>query len=175
MSAGNQLLIAPTVPRRPLSRELFVRLALSAAAVGLCYLFEWHWLRALTCNLNMLTDAWLGVDLVRVQPDVVLWHGAYYHYAIACTFADAWCGALPLIWDLRSSIPNNLRSLASFTVVLFAFNIARLTFSDVLVAHGTTWAVGHSMVGGICYFALWLWIVRVQALWRHDREALTVP
>jgi hypothetical protein len=175
MSAGNQLLMAPTVPRRLLSREFAVRLALCFAGVAVCYSFQWQWLRALTCSLNIVTDRWVGVDLVRVHPNMVLWHGRLYHYAVACTFADAWCGALPLIWDLRSRIDENLRTIAGFTVVLFAFNIARLTFSDVLVAHGTPWALGHSAVGGICYFALWAWIAGRRAPWRQHQTPLTAP
>lgn len=155
-----------SVPRRVLSREFLYRVALSAAAVGICYLFSWPWLRTLTCDANLALDRVCGVHLTRISSDSVLWNGRLCRYVIACTFADVWCGALAWLWDLRSSVARNLLSITRFTCLLFAFNIVRLTLSDVLVAHGTPWWLGHNLLSGLCYYAIWCSLSQPTAPWR---------
>lgn len=141
-----------------------VRFALSALAVLLCYGFSWMPLRAFTCTWNLRLDALFGVHLVRLSADTVLYHGLIYRYAIACTMADAFCGTIPLIWDLRKTFLRNLGIVALLAVVLTAFNIARLSFSDVLFAHGLSWDWAHNIVSGVCYFLLWEWILSRKTL-----------
>ena len=109
----------------------------------------------------MRLDALAGVFLQRIGPETVMFRGQVYRYVIACTFADVFCGAIPLLWDLRSTVLRNLALLAAFAVVLFAFNIFRLSLSDALFAHGVSWNLGHNVVSGFAYFAVWSW------LWPH--------
>lgn len=149
---------------RPASRpttELVVRVLLAAVAVVVCYQFPWHWLRFLISELNLRLDALAGVYLQRLSPDSVMWHGQIYRYVIACTFADVWCGAIPLIWDLRRSVSFNIGRVLLFGAVLIAFNAFRLSVSDVLFAFHVPWDYAHGIVGGLAYFAVWVWI------WEH--------
>jgi hypothetical protein len=161
MASDSFALTAPAVEsRRWLSREIAVRFALCGVAVGVCYCFQWQWLKVLTCDANLWLDRVVGVYQQRISATEVVWRGHLYYYAIACTLADAWCGALTLIWDLRKSVGRNLLAIARFTPALFVFNILRLTTSDLLVAHGASWAIGHSLFCGCAYFLVWLWVCR---------------
>jgi hypothetical protein len=164
------------IPRRLLSSEIAIRFALVAVAVGVCYLFEWRWLRWLTAELNVRLDALAGVHLERVSPDEVMWRGALYKYVVACTFADVWCGAIPLLWGVQHSVRRNVGVLLGFAAALVCFNAVRLSFSDVMFAAGVAWDLAHNVVSGVCYFVIWTWI------WNHrpwagtrDRVLLHVP
>ncbi|MGZ4815291.1 MAG: hypothetical protein ACXVZV_07775 [Terriglobales bacterium] len=124
--------------------------------------FHWDWLRSVTSEWNLRLDALLGVHLKRIAFDSVEWNGYLYRYVIACTFADVWCGAIPFLADLRRTITQNALVLVEFTAGLFLVNIARLSFSDFLCAHGVSWNLGHNVVGGVCYFLIWTWLQRKQ-------------
>src|SRR5438045_3008292 len=84
---------------KPGAPNLTIRFALVALAVAGCYLFRWEWLRFLTSEANLLLDRAAGLRLERLSFDTVRWHGNRYQYQIACTFADVWCGAVPLLWS----------------------------------------------------------------------------
>lgn len=143
------------------TREFLVRALLAAVAVVVCYQFRWDLLRFLTAELNVRLDALAGVMLQRVSPDTVLWKGEAYRYVIACTFADVWCGAIPLVWNLRRSAAVNLARILVLGIVLIAFNVFRLSLSDVLFAAGIPWDLAHGVIGGLAYFAVFVWI------WKH--------
>ena len=146
--------------------ELGVRVPLVAAAVGVCYLFSWDWLRILTASLNHATSAGLGVSSVRVSPDLVLFPGRLVRYALGCTMADAWCGAIPLVWKLRQSIGSNLTYLAGLAAFVFVLNTARLALSNFIIFRlNVPWTIGHQGAAALGYLALWLLIVRRHA-WR---------
>lgn len=102
--------------------------------------------------------------------DTVTWRGVTYHYEIACIFADVWCGALPLLWKARQSLAANLRHLAWFSVGLMAFNVLRLSASDVLFSWGMPWVWAHEALGGAAWFAVWAY-VWTRAGWRDAGDA----
>jgi len=148
---------------------LLLRCLLAAFAVAVCYCFQWEWLRHLTASANVWLDSLAGVYLQRLSPDTVAWQGQLYRYAVACTFADVWCGALAFLWRMGENFRRNVVVIAGWSVLLFAFNIFRLSLSDVLFAQGLSWNVAHNVLSGIAYFAVW------QALWarlRRRREIL---
>lgn len=147
--------------RTILRPALLVRVCLAAVAVAICYCFQWESLRYITSELNLRLDALAGLHLQRLSGDTVLWNGTVYTYERACIFADVWCGAIPLLWSLRRTISGNLLSLLLFTAALFAFNVFRLSFSDVLYAAGLPWDVAHNAMGGVAWFVVWMWI------WKH--------
>lgn len=152
----------PVGVTRLVSPSLILRFLLAALAVLICYQFHWEWLRALTCDWNIRLDDLFGVHLQKIAFDTVVYRGATYRYAVACTMADAFCGALPLIWNTRRSIARNLGLIAAFAAVLFVFNISRLSFSDVLFAQGLSWNWAHNVVSGVTYFMLWEWILSLK-------------
>ncbi len=161
----------PVEDHRLVSRNVLIRLALSALAVLLCYAFQWMWLRALTCDWNVRLDSLFGVHLQRIAVDQVIYRGAVYRYAIACTMADAYCGTIPLIWDTSRTIVRNIAFVLAFGVVLIVFNVSRLTFSDVLFAQGINWDLAHNVISGVCYFILWEWILSRGMLKRRAAAA----
>lgn len=139
-----------------------IRFLLVALAVLISYLFRWDWLRYLTSELNLRLDALAGVYLQRLSHDTVMFGGQTYHYVNACAFADVLCGSFPLLWNLRKTVAQNLVRCGIYALVLIAFNVFRLSFSDVLFAKGLSWDLAHNVVSGLSYFLVWtyLWKTR---------------
>ncbi len=150
---------ARAIHGRHFLREMAFRCGLAAIAVAVCYCFGWEWLRTVTADANTWVDALFGVHLQRLSFDTVAWHGQVYRYVIACTMADVWCGSLAFLWKKEEGWARNLLVLAIWTPALFAFNVLRLSFSDVLFARGLSWNLAHNVVSGVTYFAVW------QVLW----------
>ena len=138
----------------------FVRLLLSAIAVVISHLFEWHWLRYVTSEANLQLDALAGLHLERITSDTVWWHGTVFRYLTACTFIDVWFGAIPLLWSLRRTVQQNLQFMFAFGVALFSFNVVRLSISDVFFNFGMPWWIAHDLLGAFAYFAVWCWIMK---------------
>ncbi len=149
---------------RPFAREMAVRCLLATIAVVVCYCFQWEWLRRLTADGNVFLDSLVAVHLQRLSFDTVAWHGQLYRYVVACTFADVWCGSLGFLWRTADSFLRNLATIAVWSLLLFSFNVFRLSFSDVLFAQGLSWNLAHNVVSGIAYFAVW------QVLWWRLRQ-----
>jgi hypothetical protein len=99
----------------------------------------------------------------RLSVDTVIWKGVLYKYQNACTFSDVWCGAIPLIWNVRKRLSWNVAFVAIFSSALFLFNILRLSLSDVLFNSGIPWVWAHQFLGGCAYFAVWLFIWRTRS------------
>jgi hypothetical protein len=137
---------------------LLIRFLLVAVFVGFSYLFRWEWLRYLTSEANLRLDLLAGIHLQRLSSDLVMWKGVLYRYENACTFVDVYFGSIPLLWDLRRSVARNLGFLGIVAVGYFAFNVFRLTVSDILFAVGLPWDLAHNVVSGITYFAVWVWV-----------------
>lgn len=138
--------------------ELLIRLGLVAAAVAFAYCFRWDFLRSWTLEANAALDRLAGVNLLRISKDMVVWHGIPFRYENACTFVDVWFGSLPLLWTTRRGFWYNLLFVSLYTPVLFAFNIFRLSLSDVLFAHGFSWNLAHNVLSGVAYFLVWIWL-----------------
>lgn len=134
---------------------LWKKVLLVAAAVALCHCFQWTWLRALTQNANLAVDAWFGVHMQPVDATTIAFRGLLYQYQVSCTFIDVWFGLVPLLWLKRESIASNFSWLTLWAVGLFVFNIARLSFSDILFARGLPWWLAHSVFSGVCYYLVW--------------------
>jgi hypothetical protein len=141
--------------------SLVPRLMLTVLAVVICYQFRWDSVRFLTAELHLRLAALLGMTRERIAPDGVLWGGRVYNYVTACTFADVWCGAIPLLWDLRRPLPSNLARIGMLAIGLLGLNVLRLTLSDGLFTLGVPWLLAHDVIAGLAYFAVWVW------LWNH--------
>lgn len=127
-----------------------------AFAVALCHSFHWMWLCALTQRANLAVDSWFGVIMQPLTATTIEFRGVLYQYKVSCTFVDVWCGLIPLLWMRRKSVQWNVAWLGIWALGLFAFNIARLSLSDILFAHGVSWTLAHSVLGGVCYYLVWL-------------------
>jgi hypothetical protein len=135
-----------------------VRFALVPLAIAVCYCFQWKALRFLTSEANLRLDLLAGIHLERISYDVVRWKGVFYQYQNACTFIDVWFGSLPLLWNLRHSVARNIAFFGVLALGFFAFNVLRLSFSDVLFAAGVSWDLAHNVVSGLAYFLVWIGI-----------------
>jgi hypothetical protein len=124
-----------------LSSEVMVRFALVPLAVAICYCFHWRLLRFLTPEVNMRLDWLAGIHLQRLTFDTVVWKGVL------------------LLWDLPRSVSGNL-AFAELAEGFFAFNVVRLSLSDVLFAAGLPWDLAHNVISGLAYFVVWVWIWR---------------
>lgn len=131
------------------------QLLMVIAAVALCHCFQWTWLRALTQQSNLAVDAWFGVHMQPLTATTISFHGLIYRYEVSCTFVDVWFGLIPLIWWKGQSSLWNVCWLLLWALALFTFNIARLSFSDILFAYGMPWSFAHSVLSGVCYYLVW--------------------
>ena len=146
------------VEERSWNSALVLRFTIAVLGVLLCYCFQWSWLRYWTSEANLRVDALLGLHMQRLSADTVLWNAVLYKYENACTFADVWCGAIPLIWSLRKRVAWNLAFISVFSIALFSFNVFRLSLSDLFFNSGIPWVWAHQFLGGCAYFAVWLFI-----------------
>jgi hypothetical protein len=156
--------IAPAAARAPtrsrVHTALALRIVLSVIALLVCYSLQWNWLRALTAEWNVRLDTVAGMHFQWLSFDTVVWHGRVFHYTIACTFADVWCASLPLVWDTRRRVLHNLVWIAAFTPALFAYNVFRLSLSDVIFSLGVPWVWAHDVLSGFAYLAVWFVVRR---------------
>lgn len=139
---------------------LALRIVLSGIALLVCYSLQWNWLRAVTAEWNVRLDAVAGMHFQWLSFDTIAWHGRVFHYTIACAFADVWCAALPLVWDTRQRLWQNLAWIALFTPALFVYNIFRLSVSDVIYSTGVPWVLAHDVLSGFAYLAVWFVVRR---------------
>jgi hypothetical protein len=142
-------------------RDYFVvRLSLVPVFVLLCYQWGWEFLRFLTSEAVRLLDGWMGLSLVRISFDTIHWHGDSFQFQVSCTFADAFCGAIPLLWDSKSSNSRNLLKLGVIFACLFPLNVVRLSSGFLLHARGIPWWLAHETISGFTYFIFLVWLLR---------------
>lgn len=142
-------------------RTYWLRWSLVAVAVGFCHLLDWYWLRVLTASLNQQWSGALGVPAYLLAPDLVRFPGLTGRFVVACTMADVWCGAIPLVWDLEEGISSNLSYLVYLAVVIFVLNTVRLAVSNFVIFQlGIPWTIGHQCFAALSYLLIWLLIQR---------------
>jgi hypothetical protein len=117
----------------------------------------------------MRLDSLAGLHWQRLNFDTLTWHGIVYRYENACTFVDVFFGAVPLLWMTRKTLAWNLSMIAVLACGLFAFNVIRLSISDVIFATGIPWDIAHNVISGFAYFAVWVFIWR-----RHSWDITSV-
>ncbi len=139
--------------------ELAMRVLLVPVFVGLCYCFQWMWLRGFTTETLVRISAVLGVSMHRLTLDVVSVGGIRARFETACTMIDAFFGAIPLLWSLKSSIARNVARLAALLPAMFLLNVVRLEFGFVALSKGAPWWLAHECVSGLTYFLVYLYIV----------------
>jgi len=133
---------------------------LCALAVLVCYRFEWTLLRLVTSEAILRMTAALDFPVARVSPDTLQVGGLQFRFVIACTFADVFFGALPLLWSWQRSYVRNFVEFAAFGAGLFFFNLLRLECGLLAYLKGMPWELAHGVEGGIAYFLVWMWIER---------------
>jgi len=142
-----------------LSREFLCRAGLVAVFVAACYQVSWQWLRFLTSECVLRISALLGMATERVSFDTIHVGNQAFQFVIACTFVDVFMGSIPLLWNLKKSVPRNIVWLIATAMVLFGFNVVRLEVAQVLYYRGVSWVFADEVLGGTAYFAVWLAIL----------------
>ena len=153
--------------RRASRKEFVLRAGLVPVAVGICYLFPWDGLRSLTTLLSVGTTQWAFPEFVRVGSDRAAFHGIVFQYTLACTLVDAWFGAIPLVWKLRSSPARNLGYLAALAMFVFAMNTIRQAGVNLLYGAGLPLMPVHDVLAASAYLLLWIEILR-RGAWREN-------
>ena len=125
----------------------------------LTHQFEWGRLRALTAEALLRISKALGMATELVSFDIIRVHGELFRIEISCTFVDVFMGAIPLVWNLKKSIPRNLLMLIALAVSFFGFNILRLEIAQLVHGCGAPWILTDGIIGGAAYFIVWLFIV----------------
>jgi hypothetical protein len=146
--------------------ELVGRVLLVPVFVGVCYLFDWNWLRVLTTAALMQISSILGISMVRTGADVVTVAGVSAKFIVACTMIDAFFGAIPLLWRTTVSWGQNVLRLSAVLMGVFVLNIVRLEFGFVAMTRGVPWWLAHEVVAAVAYFCLYVFIMRERA-WDH--------
>ena len=154
--------------------QLASRILLIPVFVGVCYLFDWYWLRSLTTVTLLQISAILGIPMFRTAWDVVSVAGVSARFIVACTMIDAFAGAIPMLWRTTLSWSQNLLRLAAVMAAVFVLNIARLELGFIAISRGLPWWLGHEVVAGVAYFALYLFIVHQHAWEDHPHVRWTL-
>jgi hypothetical protein len=140
--------------------ELSWRLPLCVLAVLICYQFEWTWLRFATSEATLRFVEWCGYPGRRLSPHLIAWNDQRFEFGIGCTFADVFCGAVPLLWIRSAGILRNSAFVIVFAAGLFVFNLLRQATADLIFAAGAPWALADNILGGLSYFAVWVFLIR---------------
>jgi hypothetical protein len=140
-------------------RGFLCRAVVVAIFVYLAHLFEWRELRFLTSEAVLCLSRSAGLIAQRLSPDTILVQGTQFRFVTSCTFIDVVIGAIPLVWAFSRPFVKNLLTLVSLSISFFAFNLLRLAIGQLLYARGVSWIVADDILGGIAYFAVWIFIV----------------
>ena len=152
-------------------RGFFCRALLVVIFVSLTHQFEWRGLRYLTSEAVLCLSRSVGLSVERVSADTIFVQGNLFRFVTSCTFVDVVMGAIPLVWAFNRSIAKNLLTLLPLTAGFFAFNLIRLEISQLLYARGVSWILADDVLGGIAYFAVWVFIVsRFKKYWWQTLE-----
>jgi hypothetical protein len=140
---------------------LLIRIGLAAVFVFVCHQFQWELVVRLTSESILRLSQLLGIAMTRVAFDTLQWNGQVFPFELDCCQLDVFCAAIPLIWNLKASVWQNLIKVIGFFVGLFVFNVLRLEIGLVLYcSHGVPWIFAHNYVGGLNLFIIFLWVVR---------------
>jgi hypothetical protein len=164
-------------------RTLYLKLRASSLAgrillipvfVGVCHLYDWPWLRALTTITLVKISAALGVPMYRIGADVISVAGVTAQFVVACTMIDAFFGAIPLLWRTKISWQHNFLRLSVELLGVLVLNIVRLEFGFIAMTKGVPWWLAHECVAGVAYFCLFLFIVHERA-WQRPGATDSAP
>lgn len=144
---------------RSLRAEL-LRICLVPVFVVVCYMFQWSVLRsALAVAITLVLNV-AHVPTHSLGPDQFLCGGTHYSVVISCTAIDVFFGSIPLVWDWRRSVPQNLAVLSAGFLMLSAVNLARLILGFALFLKGVPWILAHEAISGVFYFGVFLFVAR---------------
>jgi hypothetical protein len=122
------------------------------------HIFDWTVWRTAVTNVLLVCLHSLGVASARLGPDTLASAGRFFRIEISCTLIDALLASIPLLWEWGDSTIKNLTFLSVYMAAWSILNIVRVAFGFVLLAWGVPWWLGHQVIAGLFYFALFCWI-----------------
>jgi exosortase/archaeosortase len=149
--------------RAELSRAIAVRWMLVPIFVMACFQFDWQFLRQCTTAVILLVSSWIGLSAAHVDADVIALNGIFIQFTVSCTFIDAFCGSIPLLWKTSASVAKNVVRLIVIFLAVSSLNIVRLELGFLGFAHGMPWWLAHECVSGLVYFAFLVFIIKQRA------------
>lgn len=150
------------------ARGFFCRTLLVAFVVSLTHQFAWGGLRYVTSETVLRLSEYAGLSAERLSTDTIRVQGNLFQFVISCTFVDVIMGMIPLVWALNKSVARNLLTVIPMAVGLFSFNVVRLQIGQLLYARGVPWLLADEVLGGIAYFAVWIFIVSFFSKYWHQ-------
>lgn len=144
---------------------LFVRVAIAAVLVVICYRFEWHWLRNSTASIVVQLSGWLGLPVKQPASGIMEMDGTFYIFYLSCTMIDVFFAASALLWSFCLPVARNFLALVYLFFFVFALNILRLEAGfQLLHRFHVSNIVAHEIIGGVAYF-----IVLVRVVESHKK------
>lgn len=121
---------------------------------------DWNTLRLLVSETHLYISNAMSFNMHRVSFDMLELNGEFFHYTAACTFIDVFLLSIPLIWNLHFSLNKNILKLCFYFAALSLLNLVRLQISILLFYNAIPWWLAHQTLTGICYFLIFLWIIK---------------
>jgi hypothetical protein len=140
--------------------NLLVRALLALAFQIAGGMADWNILRLLVSEAHLYISNAMRFNMHRVSFDMLELNGDFFHYTPACTFIDVFLLSIPLIWNLHAGLNKNILKLCFYFIALSLFNLVRLQISILLFDNGMPWWLAHDKLTSICYFLIFLWIVK---------------
>lgn len=151
----------------PPSREFVCRAAFVGLLVIAVHQLRFQLLRFLTSEAVLRISSALGITTQRISFDTIRVHSQLVSFVVSCTFIDVVVGTIALLWDYKKPRFKEAFRMALFVLILLAFNLTRLEVAQILYSLGVPWILADEVLGGIAYFAVWIFI------WRHRTWDLT--
>jgi len=142
---------------------------LAALLVIAAHQLRLGWLRFLTSEAVLRISSTLGITTQRISFDTIRVHSELVSFVVSCTFIDVVVGTIALLWDYKKPWFKEAFRMAVCVLVLLAFNLTRLEAAQLLYSVGVPWILADEVLGGIAYFAVWIFI------WRHRSWDLISP
>jgi hypothetical protein len=128
-----------------------LRLAATAALVGLYYRIDWGWLAHATARAVAVALRLLGHSVALVADDggpaliVAPPERGLQAFLVTanCTYADLVLAAAPFCWATGLGLRRNVARLGLLTAAVAALNLARLTWAVSAFAQGVAWRWAH--------------------------------
>lgn len=147
--------------KKTTAREVLLRLASVALCAATAHSCNWHYLTYGMSESVLRLSASVGIACQRVTNDTIVVRGEYFSIVTACTFADVYLGAVPLLWEMRKSIQANILRVFAFGLILFPLNVCRLEVAQLLHIVGVPWLLADEVLGGAAYFIVLRYLLKL--------------
>ena len=157
---------ATSLPREWLwrRRDVLCRAGLVILFAIAVHQLRWETLRFITSETVLRLSKFLNIRGSRVSLDVIELQGQQFRYGTSCTFVDVFIASIPILWNVKASLSQNVARGIIAGTALFLFNSMRLETAVLLYIHSVPWTIADGLLGGCSYFIVWL-VIWWQRTW----------